>query len=170
MFEHVGPKNYAAYFQPHARLLADEGLFLLHTIGSDRTERATNAWTERYIFPNGKLPSAVEIARAAEGQFVIEDWHNFGPDYDRTLMAWWAPLRARLAAAARALRRALLPHVEVLPAVQRRLLPLAPGAAVADRAGAALEATRIPLGALSRQRAVIFTHPAQAQCLVPAAA
>ena len=89
MFEHVGPKNYAGYFRRMRELLADEGLFLLHTIGSERTERATNAWTERYIFPNGKLPSALEIARAAEGRFVVEDWHNFGIDYDRTLMSWW---------------------------------------------------------------------------------
>jgi cyclopropane-fatty-acyl-phospholipid synthase len=89
MFEHVGQKNYRAYFQRMRELLAPEGLFLLHTIGNDRTERATNAWTERYIFPNGKLPSALEIARATEGLFVVEDWHNFGQDYDRTLMAWW---------------------------------------------------------------------------------
>jgi cyclopropane-fatty-acyl-phospholipid synthase len=90
MFEHVGPKNYTAYFGRMRELLADQGLFLLHTIGSDRTERATNAWTERYIFPNGKLPSAVEITRTVEDHFLIEDWHNFGLDYDRTLMAWWA--------------------------------------------------------------------------------
>jgi cyclopropane-fatty-acyl-phospholipid synthase len=90
MFEHVGPKNYREYFRRVRRLMTNDGLFLLHTIGTDITERATNAWTERYIFPNGKLPSAMEIARAAEGQLLIEDWHNFGPDYDRTLMAWWA--------------------------------------------------------------------------------
>lgn len=89
MFEHVGPKNYRAYFERMRELLAHEGLFLLHTIGVDRTTHATNAWTERYIFPNGKLPSAAEIARAVEGLFIIEDWHNFGPDYDRTLMCWW---------------------------------------------------------------------------------
>ena len=89
MFEHVGPKNYVDYFRRMHEVLADEGLFLLHTIGSDRTERATNAWTERYIFPNGKLPSALEITRSVEEHFLIEDWHTFGPDYDRTLMAWW---------------------------------------------------------------------------------
>jgi cyclopropane-fatty-acyl-phospholipid synthase len=89
MFEHVGPKNYAAYFERMRELLTDEGLLLLHTIGIDRTERATNPWIDRYIFPNGKLPSALEITRACEGQFVIEDWHNFAADYDRTLMAWW---------------------------------------------------------------------------------
>ena len=89
MFEHVGQKNYVAFFRRMRELLEPEGLFLLHTIGSDRTERATNAWTERYIFPNGKLPSALEIASKSEGQFIVEDWHNFGQDYDRTLLAWW---------------------------------------------------------------------------------
>ncbi|RZL32216.1 MAG: cyclopropane fatty acyl phospholipid synthase [Rubrivivax sp.] len=88
MFEHVGPKNYATYFDTARRLLAPDGLFLLHTIGVDRAAPHTDPWIERYIFPNGKLPSPTELAGAVEGRFVIEDWHNFGPDYDRTLMAW----------------------------------------------------------------------------------
>ena len=90
MFEHVGPKNYAAYFDTVHRSLKDDGLFLLHAIGNAVTAPKTDAWIDKYIFPNGKLPSAKEIASAVEGRFLIEDWHNFGPDYDRTLMAWWA--------------------------------------------------------------------------------
>jgi cyclopropane-fatty-acyl-phospholipid synthase len=90
MFEHVGPKNYPAYFEVVRRALNDNGLFLLHTIGNHETNSITDAWTDKYIFPNGKLPSAKEITAAVEGRFLIEDWHNFGPDYDRTLMAWWA--------------------------------------------------------------------------------
>jgi cyclopropane-fatty-acyl-phospholipid synthase len=89
MFEHVGPKNYAAYFEVAQRALKDDGLFLLHTIGNYVTSRKTDAWIDKYIFPNGKLPSARELTAAIEHRFVIEDWHNFGPDYDRTLMAWW---------------------------------------------------------------------------------
>ena len=89
MFEHVGPKNFASYFGTVQRLLKDEGLFLLHTIGSHKTSRMADAWIDKYIFPNGKLPSAAEIASAVDGRFLIEDWHNFGQDYDRTLMAWW---------------------------------------------------------------------------------
>lgn len=88
MFEHVGLKNYGVYFDTARRLLAPDGLFLLHSIGVDRRAPHTDPWIERYIFPNGKLPSPVELAGALEGRFVIEDWHNFGPDYDRTLMAW----------------------------------------------------------------------------------
>lgn len=88
MFEHVGPKNYTAYFDTARRLLAPGGLFLLHTIGVDVTSPRTDPWIDRYVFPNGKLPSAVEMTQALEGRFLVEDWHNFGPDYDRTLMAW----------------------------------------------------------------------------------
>lgn len=39
---------------------------------------------------NSQIPSAVDASEAIAGRFLIEDWHNFGPDYDRTLMAWWA--------------------------------------------------------------------------------
>lgn len=88
MFEHVGLKNYATYLDTAGRLLAPEGLFLLHTIGVDRRAPHTDPWIERYIFPNGKLPSPGELAGALEGRFIVEDWHNFGPDYDSTLMCW----------------------------------------------------------------------------------
>jgi len=89
MFEHVGPKNYPIYFDTVLRVLKDDGLFLLHTIGNHVTSPKTDPWIDKYIFPNGKLPSAKELATVLEGRFLIEDWHNFGPDYDRTLMAWW---------------------------------------------------------------------------------
>jgi cyclopropane-fatty-acyl-phospholipid synthase len=89
MFEHVGPKNYEVYFDTVKRLLAPGGLFLLHSIGLATTSQGTDPWLDKYIFPNGKLPSARQISAAVEGRFIIEDWHNFGQDYDRTLMAWW---------------------------------------------------------------------------------
>ena len=89
MFEHVGPKNYAVYFDTVNRILNDQGLFLLHTIGADRCLPTTDRWLDKYIFPNGKLPSPAELVSALQSRFLLEDWHNFGPDYDRTLMAWW---------------------------------------------------------------------------------
>lgn len=89
MFEHVGPKNYKTYFDAAVRLMKDEGLFLLHTIGIHATSHTVDPWIDRYIFPNGRLPSAEQIASAVDGRLVLQDWHNFGPDYDRTLMAWW---------------------------------------------------------------------------------
>lgn len=88
MFEHVGEKNYPAYFQSVHRALKPEGLFLLHTIGSRTTTSSTDPWIDKYIFPNGKIPSAVEITQSVEPNWIIEDWQNFGRDYDRTLMAW----------------------------------------------------------------------------------
>ena len=90
MFEHVGYKNYPAYFRKVRSLLNDDGLFVLHTIGNNHSTTHGDPWTEKYIFPNGILPSIAQIGAAIEGQFVMEDWHNFGADYDRTLMAWWA--------------------------------------------------------------------------------
>jgi cyclopropane-fatty-acyl-phospholipid synthase len=89
MFEHVGEKNYSAYFAAVNRALEPNGLFLLHTIGKYGNQRTTDAWIDKYIFPNYQIPSAQQIGKAIETDFIIEDWHNFGQDYDRTLMAWW---------------------------------------------------------------------------------
>ena len=88
MFEHVGVRNYRRYFSVARRCLAEDGLLLLHTIGNDESVRSTDPWIARHIFPNSMLPSPAQIARALEGRFVIEDWHNFGADYDLTLQAW----------------------------------------------------------------------------------
>lgn len=88
MFEHVGPKYYRAYFSVAERCLKENGLFLLHTIGRNESAGPSDAWIAKYIFPNSALPSAKMIAVAIEGKFIIEDWHNLGPDYDKTLMAW----------------------------------------------------------------------------------
>jgi cyclopropane-fatty-acyl-phospholipid synthase len=93
MFEHVGARNYANFFDVARRCLAaDEstggGLLLLHSIGGNRSVRYTDPWIARYIFPNSMLPSAEQIAAAVEGRFVVEDWHGFGTDYDLTLRAW----------------------------------------------------------------------------------
>jgi len=89
MFEHVGPKNYRTYMQKMHGLLKDGGFFLLHTIGGNFTSLTTEAFIEKYIFPNGLVPSAAQIGRAIDDVFVMEDWHNFGPDYDKTLMSWF---------------------------------------------------------------------------------
>ena len=88
MFEHVGQKNYREYMQVAHRHLKEEGLFLLHTIGSNSTLVSGDPWINRYIFPNGMIPSISQIDKAIQGLFMMEDWHNFGPDYDKTLLAW----------------------------------------------------------------------------------
>lgn len=88
MFEHVGHKNYRTYMKMAHRCLEDDGLFLLHTIGKNRRNTTPDPWLDRYIFPNGELPSISQIDEALEDYFVVEDVHNFGADYDKTLMAW----------------------------------------------------------------------------------
>jgi cyclopropane-fatty-acyl-phospholipid synthase len=89
ILEHVGYKNYRTYMETVNRCLKDDGIAFIHTIGSNISTTHTNRWTDRYIFPNGMLPSIAQIAKAMEGLFVMEDWHNFGPDYDKTLMSWY---------------------------------------------------------------------------------
>lgn len=89
MFEHVGYKNYRAFMKIVHGLLAKNGLFLLHTIGTNKTLTTTDPWIQRYIFPNAVLPSEKQISDATEGRFVLEDWHSFGADYDKTLMQWY---------------------------------------------------------------------------------
>lgn len=88
MFEHVGHRNYRTYFRHARRLLKPDGLFLLLAIFGNVSLTRTDPWIEKYIFPNGMVPSPRQVARAIERLFVIEDLHNIGPDYDRTLMAW----------------------------------------------------------------------------------
>jgi cyclopropane-fatty-acyl-phospholipid synthase len=97
MMEHVGPRNLQAFFRACDRLLAPGGLMLHHTIGVLRTKNYTNPWIDKYIFPGGILPSLAQLARGAETRWVTEDVHNFGPDYDRTLMAWHANIEAKWA-------------------------------------------------------------------------
>ena len=88
MFEAVGYKNYRTYFEIIHHCLKKEGVFLLHTIGVGQSTTSTDPWVEKYIFPNGMMPSSKQITGAIEGLFKIDDWHNFGPDYDKTIMCW----------------------------------------------------------------------------------
>ncbi len=62
----------------------------VHTIGKNVSDTAADPWISRYIFPNGEIPSISQIGSALEERFVCEDLHNFGADYDKTLMAWFA--------------------------------------------------------------------------------
>ncbi|VAW35451.1 Cyclopropane-fatty-acyl-phospholipid synthase [hydrothermal vent metagenome] len=90
MFEHVGYKNYLSYFKVVRKNLTGDGLFLLHTIGGNDSVVQTDPWIGKYISPNSMLPSAKQIMAHTEGLLVLEDWHNFGVDYDKTLIAWYA--------------------------------------------------------------------------------
>lgn len=88
MFEHVGVKNYRTFMQVAHNCLKDDGMLMLHTIGSNSSHISGDPWIDKYIFPGGQLPSISQIGNAIEGLFIMEDWHNFSTDYDKTLMAW----------------------------------------------------------------------------------
>lgn len=102
MFEHVGPKNYLTYMRKTRALLKEDGLALLHTIGTQNPSSRSDPWVGKYIFPYGVIPGSSQLTHAFERLFVLEDWQNFGYDYSRTLMAWmenfknaWPLLRQR---------------------------------------------------------------------------
>ncbi len=89
MFEHVGYKNYRTYMQMVARSLKDDGLFLLQTIGSNKSTKSFDPWLNKYIFPNAMIPSIKQIGHSYEGLLIMEDWQNLSAHYDQTLMAWF---------------------------------------------------------------------------------
>jgi cyclopropane-fatty-acyl-phospholipid synthase len=94
MFEHVGAKNYKRYMKKVRSLLEDDGLFLLHTIGGNWATKHGDPWVIKYIFPHGMIPGPENLTESFAHDFTLEDWHNFGPDYDKTLMAWSANFEA----------------------------------------------------------------------------
>lgn len=95
MMEHVGYKNYRTYLSVVRSVLKEGGLFLLQVIGRDTSAKKADPWISKYIFPEGMIPSIRQIGRASEAKLVMEDWHNFGPYYDRTLMAWYENFEKR---------------------------------------------------------------------------
>jgi cyclopropane-fatty-acyl-phospholipid synthase len=94
IMEHVGYRNYRTYMQVVDRCLKPDGIAFIHTIGSNESVTAADAFSNKYIFPNGMLPSISQLGKAMENLFVMEDWHNIGPNYDKTLMAWHANFEA----------------------------------------------------------------------------
>ena len=90
IMEHVGYRNYRTYMEVANRCLKPGGVAFVPTIGSNQDVTSADPFTNKYIFPNGMLPSIPQLSKAMEGIFVIEDLHNIGPHYDPTLMAWCA--------------------------------------------------------------------------------
>ena len=102
MLEAVGHKNLRTFMKVVHRCLKDDGIFVLHTIGNNTSKRCVDPWTNKYIFPNGAIPSMKQLSSSVEKLFMIEDIHNFGHDYDKTLMVWhrnfqkaWPELKQR---------------------------------------------------------------------------
>ncbi|MGM0932344.1 MAG: cyclopropane fatty acyl phospholipid synthase [Bacteroidota bacterium] len=88
MLEHVGHKNFESFMQVIKRALKTDGISLVHFIGGNFTKYHTDPWINKYIFPQGLIPSVRQIGQAMERKLILEDWHNFGLYYDHTLMAW----------------------------------------------------------------------------------
>ncbi|XP_037036255.1 cyclopropane-fatty-acyl-phospholipid synthase-like [Bradysia coprophila] len=89
LLEHVGRKNYRSFFELMHRCLSDDGIFLLHTIGHDNDSiPRTEPFVWKHLIPNVMLPNHKSIPVAIDNLFCIEDWHNFGPHYEKTLLAW----------------------------------------------------------------------------------
>jgi cyclopropane-fatty-acyl-phospholipid synthase len=89
MFEHVGHKNYRTYFEKARSVIKDDGLFMMHSIGSQWSSDTIEPWLEKYIFPGGVIPSMAQIGKAIDGLWSVVDVHNIGPHYDKTLCAWY---------------------------------------------------------------------------------
>ena len=142
MIEHVGYKNYAGLMDVVHQMMKPDGLFLLHTIGNCEKTTVVDPWIEKYIFRNSMVPAMSQLADAAEGKFVVEDWENYGHHYSTTLQAWhdrfnanWDRIRSLQDRAA--VRRALPPHVELLPDVLQGRVRRRTAAPVAARDDAA---------------------------------
>lgn len=88
MFEAVGRKNFRTFMEVLKRSMTPEAIAVLHTIGTNHSMPTANPWYDKYIFPNGLIPSAVDITKSMDRLLHLNDWHVFGTSYDLTLLAW----------------------------------------------------------------------------------
>jgi len=86
--EHIGHKHHRTFFETINRTLRQGGRALVHSFGVHKSQYIVGGFYEKYVFPLVNLPSVEQIGRAVDGLFIVEDVHNFGPDYDPTLMEW----------------------------------------------------------------------------------
>ena len=86
--EHVGHRNHRRFFEVVRSRLAPGGYAMVHSIGVCRSVTRAGRFLDKYVFPLVNLPSIAQIGRAIDGLFVLDDVHNIGTDYDRTLMEW----------------------------------------------------------------------------------
>ena len=101
MFEHVGARNYDAFFAKASALLDKKGVMLLHAIGGTRPTGRVNPWVAKYIFPGGYIPALSEVLPAAEqAGFLIKDVEIWPLHYAETLREWRRRFMARRAEAA----------------------------------------------------------------------
>ena len=89
MFEHVGVLQYKSFFKKIKKLLKDDGIMLLHSIGHKGIPEHTNAWIRKYIFPGGYIPALSEVIESAEKEGLwINDVEILRLHYAKTLRHW----------------------------------------------------------------------------------
>ena len=89
MFEHVGRKFYKTYFNNVAKLLNEDGVALIHTIGSVNPPRDPHPWITKYIFPGGYTPSLSEVVKPIENcGLILSDLEVWRMHYSHTLRHW----------------------------------------------------------------------------------
>ncbi len=89
MFEHVGVGFYDRFFAKCAKILSDDGVMVLHSIGRSTRPSYTNAWIAKYIFPGGYIPSLSEVMPAIErAGLLVTDIEILRLHYAETLKAW----------------------------------------------------------------------------------
>lgn len=99
MFEHVGAPNYGTYFGVIRKLLAPDGVALVHTIGRASPRGRTNPFIERHIFPGGYVPALSEMLQATEAEGLwVTDVECLRLHYAKTLRHWIARFDANRAA------------------------------------------------------------------------
>lgn len=91
MFEHVGRAQFDTFFQCCARMLSDDGVMLLHTIGRFGGPGTTDAFTRKYIFPGGYIPALSETLAASEkSRLIAADVETLRLHYAKTIRVWYA--------------------------------------------------------------------------------
>ncbi len=98
MFEHVGTPNFDTYFRSCARMLRDDGVMLLHTIGRMGSPGSTDVFTRKYIFPGGYIPALSETIAASEKvKLIAADTEMLRVHYGKTIQIWYDNVRANRA-------------------------------------------------------------------------
>jgi len=89
MLEHVGRKFYKTFFNKINKLLKDDGLALIHTIGSVDPKGPPQPFIQKYIFPGGLVPSGSDLINAIEkSNLILADMESLIHHYDKTLKSW----------------------------------------------------------------------------------
>jgi cyclopropane-fatty-acyl-phospholipid synthase len=88
VLEHIGYKNYQMFLDVSKSFMKDEALFLLHSIGGNVSKNYCDPWINKYVFPNGMLPSIKQLGNDFERKLIVEDLQNIGANYEKTLLGW----------------------------------------------------------------------------------